>query len=63
MCHRIPVSDSSNLMMETTLNHAHGADLGYLHLKTAPLHHLLMGYVVVVAAAVGADGENMLHPS
>lgn len=51
-------------MAETTLNHAHGADLGYLHLKTDPHHHLLMGYVVVVAAAaVVADGENKLHPS
>lgn len=59
---RTPVSDSLNSMMETTLNHVHGADLGYLHLKMAHHHHLLMGYVVAVAAAV-ADGVNNLHPN
>lgn len=54
------MNDSSNVMMETSLNHVHGADLGCLHLKKVHHYHLLMEYVAAVAVA---DGMSKLHPS
>lgn len=56
-----PVNGNLNVMMETTLNHVHGVDLGYLYLKNAHHSHWLMDYVAVAVAV--ADEMRMFDPN